>query len=160
MKLLEEKNDGPSFLAWGISLFGQLRTNSGHTASYCYWASKIQHTCTMSLLEPPSEILSLLREVLPDSVTSQSDETSGSEEILSYVAFLAAGLCQVQDFTPVAWTESLKPYLEDLENCGDGDIVDKFREAAEKAVMGEDDNDSYGDEADDGFEEVCNIRFK
>jgi len=117
----------------------------------------------MSLLEPPSEILSLLRETLPDIVTSQSDDTSGSEEILSYVAFLAAGLCQVQDFTPVTWTSALKPYLEGLPNYGgndDTDIVDKFREAAEKAIMGEDDNDSYGDEADDGFEEVCNIRFK
>jgi hypothetical protein len=114
----------------------------------------------MSLLEPPSAILSLLREALPDSVTSQSDETSGLDEILTYVAFLAAGLCEVQDFTPVAWVDALKPYLENLEDCGDGDIVDKFREAAEKAIMGEDDADSYGDEADDGFEEVCNIRFK
>lgn len=119
----------------------------------------------MSLLEPPREILSLLRDSLPDSVAhTDLDDTSGSEEILSYVAFLAAGLCEVQDFTPNTWAEALKPYLEDLEGCGDdaadGDIVDNFRQAAEMSVMGTDDADSYGGEDDDTFEEVCNIRFK
>jgi len=114
----------------------------------------------MTLLEPPKEILSLLRESLPDSVTtSESDDTSGSEEILSYVAFLAAGLCEVQDFTPSAWTDALKPYLDDLEGCDKHETVDKFREASEKAIMGADDADSYGDHDDDSFEEVCNIKF-
>lgn len=115
----------------------------------------------MTLLEPPKEILSLLRESLPDSVNNvEPEDTSGSEEILAYVAFLAAGLCEVQDFTPSAWSDALKPYLEDLEGCNDSDIVDKFREASEKATMGADDADSYGDHDDDAFEEVCNIKFK
>lgn len=115
----------------------------------------------MSLLEPPKEILSLLRDSLPDSVTSvEPDDTSGSEEILSYVAFLAAGLCETQDFTPNAWSEALKPYLDNIEGCEDGALVEKFRESAEMATMGIDDNDSYGDHDDDGFEEVCNIKFK
>lgn len=115
----------------------------------------------MSLLEPPREILSLLRDSLPDSVaTNDGEDTSGSEEILSYVAFLAAGLCEVQDFTPAAWTEALKPYLEGLDGCGDDGIVEKFRESAEQSIMGVDDADSYGDHDDDAFEEVCNIKFK
>ncbi len=115
----------------------------------------------MTLLEPPKEILSLLRESLPDSLANaEPDDTSGSEDILAYVAFLAAGLCEVQDFTPSAWIDALKPYLEELKGHNNAEIVDKFREASEKAIMGADDADSYGDHDDDAFEEVCNIKFK
>lgn len=116
----------------------------------------------MSLLEPPMEILALLRESLPASVTDEElDDTNGSEEILSYVAFLAAGLCEVQDFKSDTWNEALKPYLGDLAGCSEeGEIVDSFREAAERSIMGVDDADSYGDADDDAFEEVCNIKFK
>jgi len=115
----------------------------------------------MSLLEPPQDILSLLRGSLPDSVANaDADDTSGAEEILSYVAFLAAGLCEVQDFTPATWVDALKPYLEGLEGCRDEGIVEKFRTSAEMAVMNVDDADSYGDHEDGEFEEVCNIKFK
>jgi hypothetical protein len=118
----------------------------------------------MSLLEPPQEMLTLLRDSLPDSVTAtDSDDTSGSEVILAYVAFLAAGLCEVQDFAPATWMEVLQPYMEGMITGDDtttADCVEVFRNAAEQAIMGLDDADSYGDEEDDEFEEVCNIRFK
>eukprot|EP00934_Nitzschia_sp_Nitz4_P009110 Nitzschia sp. Nitz4//scaffold62_size106224//86487//90411//NITZ4_004369-RA/size106224-processed-gene-0.39-mRNA-1//1//CDS//3329555895//9100//frame0 len=116
----------------------------------------------MSLLEPPTDVLKLLRESLPDSVVSSADaedSNSGTAEILSYVAFLAAGLCEVQDFTPDSWADALTPYLESIGDCGERDVVTKFRESAEMAIMGVDDNDSYGDEDDEAFEEVCNIKF-
>jgi hypothetical protein len=115
----------------------------------------------MTLLEPPKEILSILRNSLPDSLSNlEPEDTSGSEEILAYVAFLAAGLCEVQDFTPSAWADALKPYFSDLQGCDDNETIEKFREASEKATMGVDDADSYGDHDDDTFEEVCNIKFK
>jgi hypothetical protein len=38
--------------------------------------------------------------------------------------------------------------------------VEKFRESAQHAKAGDEDVDSYGDDDDDGLEEVCNIRFK
>jgi hypothetical protein len=117
----------------------------------------------MSLLEPPAEILSLLRETIPTAANAaDGDEDTGSADILSYVAFLAAGLCEVQDFTPATWTDVLKPYLDGIQG-GNGDseeCLNTFREAAAKVTCGEDDADSYGDDDDDGFEEVCNLRFK
>ncbi|KAL3912268.1 MAG: hypothetical protein SGILL_006949 [Bacillariaceae sp.] len=39
------------------------------------------------------------------------------------------------------------------------DQIEAFRLAVEKVTLNEDDNDSYGDDEDDEFEEVCNIRF-
>jgi hypothetical protein len=114
----------------------------------------------MSLLEPPQEFLNLLRESLPDSVSdAEADNNTGSADILAYVAFLAVGLCEAQEFAPSAWKDVIKPYLDTVEGCND-DSVEKFREAAAKVAMGEDDADSYGDHDDDGNEEVCNIRFK
>jgi len=113
----------------------------------------------MSLLEPPQELLNLLRESLPDSLSSTTGDADadGFEDVLAYVAFLAAGLCEAQDFTPATWIDVLKPYLDNVtkEEC-----VDKFRESAEKVTLAFDDDDSYGDEDEDGQEEVCNIRFK
>lgn len=117
----------------------------------------------MSLLEPPQELLSLLRESLPDSVTAEEgkEESLGSEDILSYVAFLAAGLCEVQEFTPSTWQDVLKPHLEEVNNSMSEESVEKFRDSALKATMGDnDDEESYGDEDEDGYEEICNIRFK
>jgi hypothetical protein len=114
----------------------------------------------MSLLEPPQELLALLHESLPDSVTATNDaDTTGTEDVLAYIAFLAAGLCEVQDFTPATWSETLKPYLDGIKG-GSEISVDEFRVAAQKTVLDEDDADSYGDAEDDDFEEVCNLRFK
>jgi elongation factor 3 len=46
-----------------------------------------------------------------------------------------------------------------LQNSSLDEVVDKFRQATEKATLGEDDADSYGDEDDDGAEEICDLRF-
>jgi len=114
----------------------------------------------MSLLEPPATIIRLLQESFPDSVTSTSDgaPVNPNEDVLSYVAFLAAGMAAVCDFSQDTWKEQLGPYLEDLKEVTDDDI-EAFRILVAKEILGEDD-ESYGDEDDDGLEEVCNLRFK
>ena len=111
----------------------------------------------MSLLDPPQELLALLRESLT-SENSMEAETVGSEDILAYVAFLAKGLCEAQEFTPSTWKDVLEPYLEGMKT-DISESVEKFRENAESLTLGDDDVDSYGDDEDDGFDEVCNIRF-
>ncbi len=113
----------------------------------------------MSLLQPPSDILALLHESFPDSVTSDSDSGGSNEDVFSYVAFLAAGLVELHEYSPKVWKDELSPYLEDLSEVGD-DELEAFRVAVEKANSSEDDADSYGGDEDDQFEEVCNIRFK
>ncbi|VEU36187.1 unnamed protein product [Pseudo-nitzschia multistriata] len=114
----------------------------------------------MSLLEPPATITRLLQESFPDSVTSTSDgaQWNANEDILSYVAFLAAGMADVKEFSQEAWKEQLSPYLEGIKEVG-GDEIDAFRILVAKEVLGEDD-ESYGDDDDDDeHEEVCNLRF-
>lgn len=110
----------------------------------------------MSLLEPPQQLLALLREAV--NVEEQGESTS-TEDVLAYVAFLAAGLCEAQDFKPDTWKDVLQPYLEAVDSKS-AECVEKFRESAAKVIAGDDDADSYGDDDDDGHEEVCNIRFK
>ena len=114
----------------------------------------------MSLLQPPVTIQRLLQESFPDSATSTSDgaPVNPNEDVFSYVAFLAAGLAEVQDFSPDTWKEQLSPYLEDIKAVGE-DEIEAFRILVAKETLGEDD-ESYGDEEDDGCEEVCNLRFK
>lgn len=114
----------------------------------------------MAMLEPPQSILELLRESLPEDVASESDADTGNDEILAYTAFLAAGLADSHDFDASTWSEALEPYLSSLlENSSLNDVVDKFRLATEQATMDVDDADSYGDEDDDGAEELCDLRF-
>jgi len=114
----------------------------------------------MAMLEPPLSILELLRESLPEDVTSDNDPDTGSDEVLAYTAFLAAGLADSQQFDASVWNEALEPYLASLlENSSLEQVVDKFRQATEKATLGEDDLESYGDEDDDGAEEICDLRF-
>ena len=114
----------------------------------------------MSLLQPPSTITRLIHDSFPDSVTSTSDGAprNTNEDVLSYVAFLAAGMAEVQEFSPEAWKEELGPYLEDIEGVGENEI-EALRILVAKETLGEDD-ESYGDDDDDGHEEVCNLRFK
>jgi elongation factor 3 len=113
----------------------------------------------MSLLEPPADILSLLHDSLPDSVTSGTDSgVNANEDVLSYLAFLGAGLAELEEFSPSVWVEQLGPYIEDIEGI-DEDQIEAFRSAVERVTLNEDDADSYGDDEDDQFEEVCNIRF-
>jgi ABC-type multidrug transport system fused ATPase/permease subunit len=114
------------------------------------------HASEMSLLEPPIEILSLLQESFPDQVTSDSD-SGQNEDVLTYIAFLAAGMAAIEEFSPSVWKDELMPYLEDLPLTEEH--VEQFRLAVEKATLQEDDADSYGDEEDDMLEEVCNLRF-
>jgi len=113
----------------------------------------------MSLLEPPANIQRILQESLPDSVFSDSDgaAVNPNEDVLSYVVFLAAGLAEVQEFAPDTWKDQLGPYLNNIKEVGE-DEIEAFRIAVAKETLGEDD-ESYGDEDDDGFEEVCNLRF-
>jgi hypothetical protein len=110
----------------------------------------------MSLLEPPQDLLALLREAVN---ADEEGESIDSEDVFAYVTFLAAGLCDAQDFTPTTWKDVLQPYLEGIDTIS-AESVEKFRESAQHARAGEDDVDSYGDDDDDGLEEVCNIRFK
>ena len=114
----------------------------------------------MSLLQPPPTITRLIHDSFPDSVTSTSDgaPSNANEDVLSYVAFLAAGMAEVQEFSPEAWKDELGPYLEDIEGVGENEI-EALRILVAKETLGEDD-ESYGDDDDDGYEEVCNLRFK
>ena len=114
----------------------------------------------MSLLEPPATITRLLQESFPDSVTSTSDgaPVNANEDILTYVAFLAAGMAEVQEFSPDVWKEQLLPYLKDIKEIGD-DEIEAFRILVAKETLGEDD-ESYGEDEDDSHEEICNLRFK
>jgi elongation factor 3 len=111
----------------------------------------------MSLLEPPTEILSLLQESFPDEITSDTDSGNNNEDILTYIAFLAAGMAAIEEFSPSTWKEELMPYLEETPITEEH--VEAFRLAVEKSILQEDDADSYGDEEDDMLEEVCNLRF-
>ena len=111
----------------------------------------------MALLEPPQELPRLLRESLPDEIGNKPvDQDDGSEEILAYVAFLAAGLTDAHEFDASVWEEALNPYLSSLvlENK---ETVEKFRQAAESAFSM--DEDSLFDDDDDA-EELCDLRFK
>ena len=106
----------------------------------------------MSLLAPPQNLLDILHESLPDG----SDKATAEEEILSYVAFLAAGLAEANQFDASVWQDVIEPYLEDSVVC-DKETAEKFRQAVQNAYTDEDDADSYGD--DEEGEEVCNLRF-
>lgn len=109
----------------------------------------------MSLLEPPQDLLALLREAVNTEEGKEVDFEE-SEDVLAYVTFLASGLCKAQDFSPDTWKNVLEPYLEDTMGANS---VEKFRESAQKSIMGDDDQDSYGEDDDDEHEEICNIRF-
>lgn len=117
----------------------------------------------MAMLEAPQSILELLRNSLPEDVASSNNNEAdtGSDEILAYTAFLAAGLADSHEFDASVWNEVLEPYLASLvENSSLNQVVDTFRQATEKATVGQDDADSYGDEDDDDdAEELCDLRF-
>uniref|UniRef100_A0A6U3TRP6 ABC transporter domain-containing protein n=2 Tax=Ditylum brightwellii TaxID=49249 RepID=A0A6U3TRP6_9STRA len=120
----------------------------------------------MVILQPPKDTLRLLREAMPsaeDCKPLPSDALEDeNEEVLAYVAALAASLADEQDFDSSTWIEALSPYLSSLPSMTDDasseDTVEKFRLLAERAAMGGDDDESYGSDDDSG-EELCNIRF-
>ena len=109
----------------------------------------------MSLLAPPQNVLDLLHESLPGN-GDNSDKMKADEEILSYVAFLAAGLAEANEFDASVWKDAIEPYLEDSVVC-DQETAEKFRQAVQNAFTDNDDEESYG--GDDEGEEVCNLRF-
>jgi len=113
----------------------------------------------MALLEPPQDLLELLRECLPEDLANKSAEEAaqdGSEEILAYVAFIAAGLTDAHEYDTSVWEEAMQPYLSSLvkENK---ETVEKFRTAAESSY-GLDDASLFGDDDDDA-EPLCDVRF-
>ena len=132
-------------------------------------------TSKMVFLTPDADTLKLLRDSLPDSYVDKvgnpsdpvsTDDTTKAiygedDEVLAYVASLAAALSKSNDFAPDTWTGALGPYLSTLPSLdGDAeDLIEKFREAAEKAVMGEED-DTEDEEDGFGGEELTNIRVR
>lgn len=128
----------------------------------------------MSLLAPPPTLLRLLHESLPPdkSVENFLETDHDHEEVLSYVAFLAAGLARANEFDASVWNDVLQPYLDDCYNnsinnnaaaastaaVDTKETVEKFRLAAEKEYTDQDDAESYG-EGDEDVEEVCDLRF-
>jgi ABC-type multidrug transport system fused ATPase/permease subunit len=121
----------------------------------------------MALLEPPQELLRLLREAIPEEGAAPLDLESKEEDtdntVLSYVAFLAAGLADAHEFDVSLWQNVLQPYLEDNVNAVRKDsaagVVERYCRATEQALMKpEDDTESYGGD-DEGAEELCNLRF-
>jgi elongation factor 3 len=116
----------------------------------------------MSLLEPPTEILSLLQESFPHEILVGTDSgnttTTTHEDIWSYIAFLAAGMADIEDFSPSTWKDELMPYLQETPNITE-EHIEAFRLAVEKSILQEDDADSYGGDDDDMLEEICNLRF-
>jgi len=113
----------------------------------------------MALLEPPQNVLRLLHEALPEDYANQQDD--GREEILSYVAFLAAGLAEADEYTAEIWREVLEPYLSQSEvpiTSNNGGVIETFRTACVAAFTDMDDAESYGGDDDDA-EELCDLRF-
>ena len=127
----------------------------------------------MVILEPPQDLLQLLRDSLPSNgditdeaaATGENDE---SEEILAYVATLAASLADEQNFHSSEWIEALSPYLSTLPQLSSSneannetelkeECVEKFRSLAESSLQSHDDSSDEEDEF--GGEELTNIRF-
>ena len=134
----------------------------------------------MTLLDPPLTILQLLHQSLVPgdpstkataTTTENDDKTSGEdEEVLSYVAFLAAGLAEANEFDPSVWSNVLTPYLQpddptlststsSAPSVDPSTIVETFRQATERAFVKVDEDESVGGDDEEGVEEICNIRF-
>lgn len=113
----------------------------------------------MALLEPPQNLLQLLRNALPEDYADQ--ENDGREEILSYVAFLGAALADAHEWEAAVWRAVLEPYLTQSAvpvSQNNGGVIESFRAAAELALTDQDDAESYGGD-EEGAEELCDLRF-
>jgi len=114
----------------------------------------------MALLEPPQKVLRLLHESLPEDYANNEDD--GREEILSYVAFLAAGMVEASEYDAAVWRDVLEPYLsqstETVMTANNGGVIETFRAACASTFAEQDDAESYGGEDDDA-EELCDLRF-
>lgn len=96
------------------------------------------------------------------------------DEVMAYIAFLAAGLASQAEFDPNVWADVLGPYLEQVPALRKGEtkeesktkddavsfqsILYNFCQAAERELSNMDENDSYGGH-DDDEEEICDLRF-
>ncbi|KAK1741268.1 ABC transporter [Skeletonema marinoi] len=117
----------------------------------------------MVMLEPPQDVLQLLRDALGDSsADAASAANNETEEILAYVATLASSLTDNQNFHSQEWVDALSPYLASLPHLASDETqceeaVEKFRCAAENSLM---QNDDSSDEEDEfGGEQITDIRF-
>lgn len=122
----------------------------------------------MVILEPPRQELKLLRASLPDydgEDSKRNDDYDAplltgdeSDEVLAYVASLAATLAEAQNFDPSSWCDVLSPYLTILPSLQskEKDVVDKFRELVEASASND---DSDGEDEDETGERICNIKF-
>uniref|UniRef100_A0A7S2M5Z9 ABC transporter domain-containing protein n=1 Tax=Skeletonema marinoi TaxID=267567 RepID=A0A7S2M5Z9_9STRA len=117
----------------------------------------------MVMLEPPQDVLQLLRDALGDSsADAASAANNETEEILAYVATLASSLTDSQNFHSQEWVDALSPYLASLPHLASDETqceeaVEKFRCAAENSLM---QNDDSSDEEDEfGGEQITDIRF-
>jgi elongation factor 3 len=100
----------------------------------------------------------LLRNSLPEDFATQ--ENDGREEVLSYVSFLAKALIDAKEWDSNTWRSTLEPYMANALSENPGGTVENFRNASELAFTNQDDADSYGhDEEDEGFDELCDLRF-
>lgn len=121
----------------------------------------------MVMLEPPQDVLQLLRDALGASTSSSETAAAAAvnnetEEVLAYVATLAASLTDSQNFHSQEWVDALSPYLASLPHLASDETqceetVEKFRCAAENSLM---QNDDSSDEEDEfGGEQITDIRF-
>ncbi|KAL3801532.1 hypothetical protein HJC23_000970 [Cyclotella cryptica] len=118
----------------------------------------------MVYLEPPQQLLQLLRDALPDKApaSSPSDpiEDEESAEILAYVATLAATLSSTSSFQADEWHDALEPYLSSLPSLTNGDCkacIDSFRDKSQSLLA---EHDESSDEEDAfGGEQITDIRF-
>ncbi len=114
------------------------------------------------MLEPPQDVLQLLRDALGDCGPDAAAANNETEEILAYVATLAASLTDSQNFVTQEWVSTLAPYLATLPHLASNETqceeaVEKFRCAAENSLM---ENDYSSDEEDEfGGEQITDIRF-
>lgn len=128
----------------------------------------------MSLLEPPNTLLQLLGESLPKDQKGVNIPVE-DDEVMAYIAFLAAGLASQAEFDPDVWADVLGPYLEQVPALRSGEaeeeskttkddavsfrsILSNFCQAAERELSNMDENASYGGH-DDDEEEICDLRF-
>jgi len=112
----------------------------------------------MVIIDPPNETLKLLKQSLEASEPVEGE----SEEILAYVATLAASLASIRDFDTSSWI-SLSPYISTLpvsssKTINVDETIEKLRLLVQTATL--ESEDYVSDEEDDfGGEELCNIRF-
>ena len=106
----------------------------------------------MVILEPPQQILGLLRDALVPAAGGGGgvdpcggggdDDGDDAAEILAYVATLASSLASAQNFDPSEWVAHLGPYLAALPSQSAPDAVEgtvaKFCRAAVATLQDDD----------------------